>query len=142
MNKSYEKPIMVVENFTAQEFIAACGDSGVNYLFDCNAPKGSLYYFPKSDGNLDGTYTGSDEAEFIGDSFHPCGAKHETNNNGDFYEGFVDYNKDGEYTYGKNVDERVIVWRVMEWDEDKEKNRLNSHATNKLNMQSWETQKS
>ena len=35
--KNYVKPMMESEVFAANEYIAACGDSGVVYNFECNA---------------------------------------------------------------------------------------------------------
>ena len=35
--KNYVKPMMESEVFAANEYIAACGDSGVVYKFECNA---------------------------------------------------------------------------------------------------------
>ena len=35
--KDYIRPMMESEVFTANEYIAACGDSGVVYNFECNA---------------------------------------------------------------------------------------------------------
>lgn len=35
--KNYVKPMMESEVFAANEYIAACGDSGVIYNFECNA---------------------------------------------------------------------------------------------------------
>lgn len=141
MKMRYERPSMDVEQFMANEYIAACGDSGTNYLFECTAPKGALYYFPKSDGVLDGIYNGSGKKKYVG-SFHPCGEKHPTTNSGDFYEGFVDYNKNGRYDpngtkpwFGKQTPpEAVIVWH--------DGSKTGWHATQNLDIDSWETAKS
>ena len=38
--KNYVKPMMESEAFAANEYIAACGDSGVTYKFECNAGGG------------------------------------------------------------------------------------------------------
>ena len=135
MKKIYERPIMNVENFTANDFIAACGESGQNYLFNCDAPRGKLYYFPTSDGKLDGTYTGNGKAKLIG-NYNPCNKKHYTSDSDDFYEGFVDYNKNGKCDKGGffQRDERVIVWRG--------ESGRNGHATRDLDIHNWETAKS
>lgn len=128
--KSYKKPVLNVERFTPDEFISACGDSGVNYFFECNAPGGRLYYYPLSDGEIDGKYNGYGESDFIGWSYHPCDKKHKASSTDDFYDGFVDYNKNGKQDEG----EGVIVWRGS-WG-------LNGHATKNLDMDKWETDKS
>ena len=133
--KSYKKPVLNVERFTPDEFISACGDSGVNYLFECDAPAGTLYYYPDSDGNIDGTHEEWRDAEIMG-SYTPCGATHDAPTTGDFYDGFVDRNSNRRQDSG----EGVIVWRNREWSI------LgwywNGHATTKLDMDSWQTDKS
>lgn len=141
MKKIYKKPMMSVENFVANEFCSSCGDSGKNYLFECNAPKGDLYYFKKSDGNLDGIYNGSGKKSYVGD-YHPCEATHETANSGDFYEGFVDYNGNGKYDpNGTQIwfDKRTPAEAVIVWHDG---TRLGWHATKNLDINSWETAKS
>lgn len=133
--KSYKKPVLNVERFTPNEFVAACGDSGVNYLFECDAPAGTLYYYPNSDGNIDGTYEGWRPAERMG-SYHPCGATHNAPTTDDFYDGFVDRNRNGH----QDPDEGVIVWRSLEWGIFDYY--WSGHATNNLDMDSWQTDKS
>lgn len=133
--KSYKKPVLNVERFTPDEFISACGDSGVNYLFKCDAHAGTLYYYPNSDGNIDGTYEGWGRAERMG-SYTPCGVTHEAPTTGDFYDGFVDRNRNGRQDSG----EGVIVWRNREWGIFGPY--WNGHATKNLDMDSWETDKS
>ena len=129
MRRAYESPRMVVEQFEANEYIAACGDSGTVYYFECDAPAGNLYYYKDGDGIIDGIYTGNGSAKLIGD-YHPCPAKHKAESTNPFYDGFVDYNENGKYDRG----EEVIVWRgSYGW---------NGHATAQLDMDSWETAKS
>lgn len=129
MRRAYESPRMVVEQFEANEYIAACGDSGKVYYFECTAPAGNLYYYKNSDGNIDGIYNGNGSATLLG-SYHPCSAKHEAESTNPFYDGFVDRNGN------KKCDDReaVIVWRGPRNN--------NGHATAELNMNSWETAKS
>ena len=40
MARSYRKPMMNVEKFVANEYVAACGESGVVYKFTCDAGEG------------------------------------------------------------------------------------------------------
>ena len=129
MRKEWMEPVIEVQEFVANEYVAACGDSGTVYKFTCDAPRGWLYYYPESDGQIDGNYTGSGSQKFIG-NYHPCGRTHEASVTDDFYDGFVDYNWNGKPDTG----EEVIVWRGP-------KNN-NVHATTKLNMSSWTTAKS
>lgn len=129
MMKTWMKPKAEVEQFMANEYVAACGDSGKVYYFECTAPAGNLYYYKNSDGEIDGIYTGNGGATLLG-SYHPCSAKHEAESTNPFYDGFVDYNNNGKCNSG----EEVIVWRGA--------NGRNGHATAELDMDSWETAKS
>lgn len=45
MKKRYERPSAYIEEFTPNEYVAACGDNNKVYKFECDAPRGSLYYF-------------------------------------------------------------------------------------------------
>ena len=131
MKRIYESPKAYVEMFTPNEYVAACGDSGKVYYFECDAPAGTLYYYNDSDGTIDGNYTGSGRAGRLG-NYHPCSAKHEASNTGDFYDGFVDRNRNQKQDPG----EGVIVWIERRgWS-------YSGHATTNLNMSSWETAKS
>lgn len=129
MKKIYESPKAYVEMFTPNEYVAACGDSGKVYKFTCDAPRGTLYYYRQSDGNIDGNYTGSGRAKKLG-SYHPCEITHEASSTNPFYDGFVDRNGNERCDSG----EAVIVWRGPDNN--------NGHATANLNMDSWETAKS
>ena len=129
MKRTYVRPTMVGERFVANEYVAACGESGKVYKFECNAPGGKLYYYPNSDGKINGEYTGHGRAIKLG-NYNPCGARHEANATDGFYDGFVDYNKNGRQDKG----EGVIVWRGPYG--------LNGHATTYLDMSKWQTAKS
>ena len=120
MKKRYERPSAYIEEFTPNEYVAACGDKNKVYKFECNAPEGKLYYYPNGRG---------DRATKLG-SYHPCQAKHEASADDDFYDGFVDYNRNRK----EDVGEAVKVW-TGRWHN-------NGHATTKLNMKEWETSKS
>lgn len=129
MKRTYVRPTMVGERFVANEYVAACGESGKVYKFECNAPGGKLYYYPNSDGKINGEYTGHGRAIRLG-NYNPCGARHKANATDGFYDGFVDYNKNGRQDKG----EGVIVWRGSYG--------LNGHATTYLDMSKWQTAKS
>lgn len=131
--QKWVRPQAIVQEFVANEYVAACGDSGKVYKFECTAPKGTLYYYPQSDGEIDGKYTGTGSATRLG-SYEPCSAKHEAEATDPFYDGFVDYNKDGKHSEG----EGVIVWTQRGWWG----NVYDAHATKNLDMNSWETAKS
>ena len=127
--RNWERPMTVVDTFVANEFVSACGDKGAIYKFECDAPGGRLYYYPESDGQIDGKHDSKDYHRFLGD-YHPCGAKHEAPKTDGFYDGFVDYN----WNTKQDPGEGVIVWRGRKQN--------NGHATTKLDMNSWETAKS
>lgn len=129
MKRTYVRPTMVGERFVANEYVAACGESGKVYKFECNAPGGKLYYYRNSDGKINGEYTGHGRAIKLG-NYNPCGARHKANATDGFYDGFVDYNKNGRQDKG----EGVIVWRGSYG--------LNGHATTYLDMSKWQTAKS
>lgn len=135
MKKRWEEPRILVQKFMPNEYVAACGDGHVSYNFVCDAPAGTLYYYPRSDGNIDGVYEGNSKAEIMG-SYTPCSATHAAPTTDDFYDGFVDRNHNRQQDSG----EGVIVWRNYEssifggyW---------NGHATANLDMNSWTTDKS
>lgn len=127
--RNWERPMTVVDTFVANEFVSACGDKGAIYKFECDAPGGWLYYYPESDGQIDGKHDRNEDAKFLG-RHHPCHAKHEAPKTDGFYDGFVDYNWNGKQDPG----EGVIVWRGLHQN--------NGHATTQLDMNSWETAKS
>lgn len=129
MKKIWSAPEAIAEQFAANEYVAECGDENRVYNFICDAPGGTLYYYPNSDGNIDGEYTGTGSATRLG-SYHPCEAEHEASTTSAFYDGYIENtNRKGEKTYRK-----VIVWRGP-WNN-------NGHATAQLDMDSWETAKS
>ena len=119
------RPVTEVQQFEANEYVAACGDSGVVYKFECNAgDKGLIYSYPYKvyvDYDEDGNYE-------YRNNYHACGAKHEAESDSGFYNGYMD----DERTEG-NDRIPVIVW--TEYGRD-------THCTTKLNMNSWATAKS
>ena len=123
MNKLWERPITEVQKFEANEYVAACGESGVQYIFECNAKAGDLYYYNKQ-GSLKGPV-----------SFHPnTSAVHIAESTEEFADGFIDYNHNRKQDDG----EKVIVW--VEYDRWGFVDDL--HATSKLDMKTWTTAKS
>lgn len=126
MKKSYVRPVMQCEEFAANEYVAACGDSGKTYIFECNAPAGTLYYYDERG-----------VAEGLG-AFEPgSGAEHEAASTEEFKKGFIDYNKNRVEDDG----EAVIVW--LEYRKGLFGSYLaDYHATTKLDINSWETAKS
>ena len=117
--REYVKPTMEGELFAANEYIAACGDMEYGkYLFNCDAPGGTLYYYDKRG-----------KSHYLG-GYHPCNEKHAADFSDEFPDGFVDYNNNHKEDKG----EAVIVWlekgflgMITDW-----------HATTNLDRESWE----
>lgn len=127
VKKQWEQPKAFVQAFEPTEYVAACGDTEYGkYLFTCDAPGGTLYYYKTA-------WWGGEEAERLG-SYTPCDEKHEADKAGEFPRGFVDYNNNRKEDEG----EAVIVWIERNWWGGIE----NAHATTNLKQDSWETVKS
>ena len=137
MKKMWSEPVIMAQKFMPNEYVAACGDSGAYYIFQCNAPKGTLYQYPESDGSIDGVYTGDGRARKLG-SFKPnLSVKHYAKTTDAFYDGFIDYDMDGKPDPG----EGVIVWIEHGWDPWWGPT-SDYHATKELDMKSWTTSQS
>ena len=132
MKRAYVRPTMVGERFVANEYVAACGDSGTVYNFKCDAGNKSsrynVYYY--KDGNRK-TFIASnnpfDGAKFL--NYHPCDATHEADAKDEFINGFID----DQSTWRTDEKIPVIIWT---------ENGKNVHCTTNLKMNTWETAKS
>lgn len=121
MKSKWAEPKILVQGFTPNEYVAACGSTiEGNYLFKCDAPGGRLYY-----------YDWRGNADYLG-SYTPCGRTHETSRDNEFPDGFVDYNRNGREDEG----EAVIVWI----ERGPFGGIRNAHATTNLDRESWEEQ--
>lgn len=133
MKKEWVKPLAVVEQFVANEYVAACGDSGTVYNFECNAgTEGTSYNVYFDNGT---PYASSnDYEEYYTDFFgyHPCGATHKAESDSGFVKGYM-YKQD--YWSGNNTGDKISV---IIWTE----NGKDVHCTTNLDMDSWETAKS
>lgn len=126
MKNRWAEPKIMVQKFTPNEYVAACGSTVEgNYLFKCDAAGGPLYYYSTD-------RWGNKKANFISNNYHPCGKTHETSKDNEFPDGFVDYNWNGKEDEG----EGVIVWIERGWFGSIS----NAHATTNLNRDSWEEQ--
>ena len=127
--KSYKKPVLNVERFTPNEFVAACGDENKVYIFTCDAGwtglTGSTVYTNGKDGIM-----GTNDDVSLG-GYHKCGATHEASTQDEFIRGYLRKN-----IMGIPAGERqeVIIWRGPDGD--------NVHCTTNLNQDSWVTAKS
>lgn len=134
MKEKWQAPKIFIERFTPNDYIASsCGKTvDGKYLFKCDAPAGTLYYYPTGRGEeitLFGISFGYEGASPVGGitrarTYHPCNATHETDNYSDFYDGFVDYNGNRHEDDG----EAVMVWTDHGTD---------GHATKTLGREQW-----
>lgn len=130
--RNWERPMVVVDTFAANEFVSTCGDKGTIYKFICDAPAGKLYCYLNNDGEIDGVHDPNDRYTYGLGNYHPCSATHQAPKTDVFYDGFVDRNRNRRQDSG----EGVIVWIEHTWLGD------SGHATTKLNMNEWQTAKS
>ena len=130
-------PVTEVQKFEANEYVAACGDSGTTYLFKCDAGDGeSGNVYVESNGvkglQTRGEWVGGwgghwQEADRSLGGYHACGTTHEADSDNEFLNGYyVPY-------WSDNVT-NVIIWRGPYNN--------NVHCTTNLNQDSWETAKS
>ena len=139
--KKWSRPVTMVQKFEANEYVAACGDSGTTYLFKCDAGGGvSGKVYVESNG-VNGLQTTRDwvqtgdwpwEGEWVPadqslGGYHACGTTHEADSDDEFLSGYY-----VPYSSGNVTD--VIIWRGPYND--------NVHCTTNLNKDSWETAKS
>ena len=129
MKKTWEEPKIMVQKFVANEYVAACGDSGVVYNFECNAGKKGTYYAVKKDSDgkvatISGWYMNGKD-----DWYEPCGETHKANSNSGFLTG---YHLDNPWT-PEDEHIEVVIWT---------KNNTDVHCTTQLDMNKWTTAKS
>ena len=127
--REYVKPTMEDELFAANEYIAACHDINKVYKFKCDAGggrSGSVYLETNGEPGLQ-TGWGGDQP--LG-GYHACGTTHEAKTTDDFLDGYYVTRSFFEGTKTTPV----IVWRGPNND--------NTHCTENLDMDSWETEKS
>lgn len=144
MKKIYQKPVMQAERFIPNECIAACGDSGAEYKFECTSPAGHVYIYQNSPATGARPEANSKPTQDIG-GYEPCGYAHSEPTAGVYVYGFVDrgyYDKWGFYHQrdGKESEgEAAIIY--LEYN--KAHTRItNWHATGNLDISQWEITKS
>lgn len=126
--QTWEEPQILVQKFMPNEYVAACGDSGVVYNFECNAGnKNERYAVKDSKGHvarISGRYMDGFKQYFF-----PCGKTHKAESDSGFLTG---YHLDDPWTpEDENI--KVIIWTD---------NYTDVHCTTKLNMNEWTTAKS
>lgn len=132
MKKMWSEPVILAEKFMPNEYVAACGDSGVVYNFECNAGnRRNSYNVYYDNGKPLASSNGDEEwyAQFTG--YHPCGVTHEAASDSGFYDGYMYLQN----RWGNNTGDRidVVIWTDRGTD---------VHCTTNLDMDEWETAKS
>lgn len=129
--RNWERPMAVVDTFAANEFVSACGDSGVVYKFKCDAGDAWGNYSVYLNGN-DGIAHTKDDIFWCGGrgavrgyrTYTCCGETHSAEDKNDFFPGYIKRGLE---------EKKVIVWTD---------NGTNTHCTTNLNKSTWETVKS
>lgn len=131
--RKYKKPVLNVEQFTANEFIALCSDSGKTYKFVCNANSNGLFsnggVVYEENGKKEGLqpWWEKDADNRLG-SYHPCDNTHIAESyDKDFSKGYL-------WAVGNIEAQEVIIWKGSEGN--------NIRCTTNLDISKWETAKS
>lgn len=130
MKRTYESPRAYAEEFTPNEYVAACGDSGTVYKFTCDAGGGKSGTVYLETNGRPGLQTGWGGDRFLG-GYHACEITHEAESDDEFLQGYY-VTSNG--WWGGSTTTEVIVWRGPDND--------NIHCTTNLDQDSWETAKS
>ena len=130
MKKVWSRPLTVVQNFEANEYVAACGDENKVYQFKCDAGGGVSGTVYLETNGRDGLQTGL-FGDFSLGGYHACGTTHEASTTDEFLNGY--YVVSGGW-FEEDTVTPVIVWRGPRGN--------NTHCTENLDMNSWVTAKS
>lgn len=126
MKRRYERPSAYIEEFTPNEYVAACGDENKVYKFTCDAGgghSGSVWLETNGKPGLQ-RWDGKNSDTYLS-GYHACGITHEAKTTDDFLDGY--------YVQDFKVQE-VKVRRGSKGD--------NTHCTTNLDMNTWQTAKS
>lgn len=127
--KAYIKPVLESETFVPQSYVAACGDLNKVYKFKCDAGGGRSGSVYLETNGQEGLQTGGRNPDQYLSGYHACGTTHEAKSTDAFLDGYYVTS-----SWGSTTVTPVIVWRGPNND--------NTHCTENLNMDSWETEKS
>lgn len=134
--KVWRRPLTEVQKFEANEYVAACGDSGTTYLFTCDAGGGESGNVYVESNGVEGLQTRSSGSWWAGNyvpaddslgGYHACGTSHEADSDDEFLNGYY-------VPYWSDDVTKVIIWRGP--------HNNNVHCTTNLNKDEWETAKS
>ena len=96
MKKEWMEPVVEVQEFAANEYVAACGDSGKVYKFVCDAGQYghnyNVYYYDGSGQKniLQKKAHGEAGLSSSISGYHPCNKTHEAESDSGFISGFID----------------------------------------------------
>ena len=157
--KIWSKPEMNEFAFAANEYVAACGDSGTNYLFTCDAGGGKYGRVWMETNSPTGDWNGLQTDEVPGywdsqeldqlrtDSYHACKKTHTASSEDEFSKGYYISNDDWNSGWSSSglipvfnlaaVIEKAI--KVYIWGGPE---KTNTHCTTNLDIDNWETAKS
>lgn len=136
MKRVWCRPQTVVQKFEANEYVAACGDSGTVYKFTCDAGGGKSGTVYLETNGRPGLQTGWGGDQYLS-GYYACGTQHEADSDDAFLNGYyVTEEYVGFWPFGhyETTTTDVIVWRGPYNN--------NTHCTTNLDMDSWETAKS
>lgn len=132
--KEWAIPQTFVQQFAANEYVAACGDGGTTYLFTCDAGGGASGDVYLETNGVPGLQTrpyfdeknGWVQKDRYRAPYHACDKKHEASSTDEFLNGYY-------VPYGTNDVVSVIIWTD---------HGTNTHCTTNLNQDTWEVAKS
>ena len=127
--QTWVRPLTMVQKFEANEYVATCGDLNKVYKFTCDAGDGVSGNVYLETNGQEGLQTGWRGDRYLS-GYHACGTTHEAKTTDDFLDGYYVTSS----WFGGTKVTPVIVWRGPNND--------NTHCTENLNMDSWETLKS
>lgn len=130
--RNWERPMVVVDTFAANEFVSTCGEKNQVYLFKCDAggligQGGYVYLETNGKTGLQENSGKGYEADQYLSPYHKCSETHEAKTTDEFKEGYL-------VPYGSLIPRKVIIWRG--------ENNDNTHCTTKLKKDQWITVKS
>lgn len=124
MKRAYVRPTMVGERFVANEYVAACHDQNTVYKFKCDAGGGKYGSVYLETNGKPGFQEGRGGDQYLS-GYYACGITHDANTTDAFLDG---------YYVRRGTVKSVKVWRGEHGD--------NTHCTENINMDTWETAKS
>lgn len=138
--RNWERPMVTVDTFAANEFVSSCGENHKVYNFECNAGEKNKHYDVFT---ADGHNLTRDHGFFLFKTrgyYYPCKKTHEAAEDSGFIKGYIvdNHGNDrlkyidlgGTHEYSKTD---VIIWT---------NNNTDVHCTTNLKMNEWTTAKS